>query len=506
MEELVKLRQQGLRVLVGIAWLSCLIVAGGSFFAGSGVLPVVLAVALGIYPTLAAMGGQCDEGTRIVMGGTMPLYCAVLLYQWAGHGWIIDLHMTFFAAIAVLVVLADWRALVAGAGVTAVHHLLLNFVAPALVFAGGGDLGRVVLHAVVVVVETAVLVAMAMRLEQLLLAQVAAREAKERLEAAAAAERARREEEQETVVAAIALGLGRLAQGDLASRIEARFPAGFEPLRENYNRAIGDLDRLVGSVARASGQIQNGVREIRYASDDLARRTEQQAASVERATHTIGELVHAASETAARAAETSGTLDQSQQQAARGHAVVAEAMATMERIEQSAGEIGQIVSLIDGIAFQTNLLALNAGVEAARAGDSGRGFAVVAGEVRALAQRSAEAAADIKRLIGNSTAQVSEGVALVTQTGQALQEVMEQVTMIACTVSEITAAVKHNACELGDVREAFSGLDRSTQQNAAMVEESNAALQTLVNETNGLIGSIDRFKGSARQGAARLAA
>lgn len=166
----------------------------------------------------------------------------------------------------------------------------------------------------------------------------------------------------------------------------------------------------------------------------------------------------------------------------------------MGLIEQSAGEIGQIVSLIDGIAFQTSLLALNAGVEAARAGESGKGFAVVATEVRALAQRSADAAQDIKRLIDTSNQHVVEGVQLVTQTGSVLASMLEEVTRIAGTVAEITDRVKQNAHALGDISETFRGIDRDTQQNAAMVEESNAALRSLATEANALLGAIAHFR------------
>ena len=498
MEELDSLRLQGIRILAGIAWLATTIVAGGSLFAGTGALPVVMAAGLAVFPTWAAAQRLNDMALRIALGATMPLYCAILLFQWTGHAFLIDLHMTFFAVIAVLVVLADWRAVVAGAAVTAVHHLVLNFVAPSLVFSNGADLGRVVLHAVVVIVETSILVLLANRLEQLLLAQVAAREARNALRASAEAERTTRDAEQQEVVAAIAQGLGALAHGDLTQRIDTRFPEAFEGLRLNFNQALGDLDKLVASVASASARIQCGTGEIHVASNDLARRTEQQAASIEQAAHTIADLVAAAGQTASRAEEASTTLSQSQNQAAHGAEVVSEAMATMERIEQSSAEIGQIVALIDGIAFQTNLLALNAGVEAARAGDAGKGFAVVANEVRALAQRSADAAKDIKRLITNSSAQVSQGVELVTRTGKALQDVMEQVSSIAGSVGEITGAVKGNAAELTRVRETFTAIDYSTQQNAAMVEESTAALRTLAAETNLLTGAIAHFKGTAQ--------
>lgn len=506
MEELNKIRQQGIRILCGVAWLSTLIVLAGSFFADSGFVPVLLAGALVIYPTLAAARKVDDAVTRIAVGATMPVYSAILLFQWSGHSWLIDLHMTFFAMIATLAVLADWRPVLAGAAVTAVHHLALNFLAPSLVFSDGADFGRVVLHAVVVIAETGVLIVLARRLETMLLAQVTAQQEKSELEHAAGLERIDREREQQFVVREIEKGLRSLAAGDLDCPIESRFPAAFEPLRSDFNATLDALNTLIANVADASSQIRNGTQEIRIAADDLARRTEMEAASVEQATHTIGTLVSSAAATAAQASKANDTLSSSQDRAAKGHAVVGRAMETMHRIEQSAGEIAQIISLIDGIAFQTNLLALNAGVEAARAGDAGKGFAVVANEVRALAQRSADAAKSIETLITASTAQVSEGVELVTQTGHLLQEVVTEVTSIGSLVTDIASAARFNADSLSDVRETFNGLDRSTQQNAAMVEQSNAALRTLAHETDALMTVVERFKGKVINPALQRAA
>lgn len=384
MDELDQLRRQGVRVIAAIAWLVTAIIAGGCFFAGTGFLPVLLALALTVYPTLAAARGAGDVATRISLGATMPVYCAILLFQWSGGSWLIDLHMTFFAMIAVLACLADWRPVLAGAAVTAVHHLVLNFIAPAYVFGANADFARVVLHAVIVVIETGVLMAIAQRLEAMLLAQVAARAEVTLAEQAADRERQRRDEEQRFVVEEVERGLHALAAGELACRIERPFPAGFEALRDNFNSALSDLNALVGSIAQCSGEIQNGAREIRVAADDLAHRTETQASAVEQASHAVGEVATSANDTAALAADASTTLGRSQERASQGREVMALAMATMSRIESSSSEISQIVTLIDGIAFQTNLLALNAGVEAARAGESGKGFAVVATEVRAL--------------------------------------------------------------------------------------------------------------------------
>jgi methyl-accepting chemotaxis protein len=505
MDELASLRLQGVRIIAGIAWLAVAVTVVSSLFAGSGVWPPIMAVVLALFPTLCAMQGSSEPLTRIALGATMPLFCAVLVYQWSGAPWMIDLHMTFFAAIAVLAVLADWRPVMAGAAVTAVHHLALNLLSPALVFGGTGDLGRVVLHAAVVVVETGALALVAIRLEALLLARAEAVAKAAESERVTAHERDERAAEQALVVGALAEGLRKLAAGNLQSRISTAFPATFDSLRVDFNRTLVDLEGMVGQVARASRQIRTGTSEIRTASEDLAHRTEAQASTVAQAMNTIIGLVGVARDTLGRAEATNSALGQSAERVRVGHEVVASAITTMEKIQQSSGEIGQIVTLIDGIAFQTNLLALNAGVEAARAGESGRGFAVVANEVRALAQRSADAARDIKTLITASTMLVGEGVELVGQTGVVLRDVVDDVAAFAGTMGEITNAVGETARNLAQVRETFGALDSTTQRNAAMVEQSHAALRSLSDETGILVDAVRRFSNSDEQKPRRAA-
>ncbi|MBN9143573.1 MULTISPECIES: methyl-accepting chemotaxis protein [unclassified Novosphingobium] len=500
MKEIVNLRHLGMKALVGVCWLITILVLIGSMIAGSGFAPVLLALALVAVPTLLMMSGKDDCVARIAIGATLPLFSAVLLYQWSGATWQVDLHMTFFALIAMLPMLVDWRPIVAATVVTALHHLLLSYIAPSLVFGATGDLFRVVLHAVILLVETGVLIALVHKLSQVMIQQEAAQEEKERVTLAAERERESAEAERREVVEEIGTAMQALARGDLGHRLNRRFPPQFEELREDFNRSVGDLAALVSQVSRASSVIQAGSAEMRTASNDLAMRTEQQAARVEQAGSTMQRLVEAARNTAHNAASVNAALDQAQQSANDGQHVVSRAMATMELVEKSAQEIRQIITLIDGIAFQTNLLALNAGVEAARAGDAGKGFAVVANEVRALAQRSADAANGIKQLIDTSTHQVSEGVAQVLQTGEALQGIIGQIGQIAQAVGAIADAAYSNAEDLSAVGDTFRILDQSTQQNAAMVEESNAALQALSGETNVLINAVGRFSGESSEG------
>jgi methyl-accepting chemotaxis protein len=248
------------------------------------------------------------------------------------------------------------------------------------------------------------------------------------------------------------------------------------------------------AVVTSTSAIQSGTHEISTASDDLSRRTEQQAASLEETAAALDEItatVRKSAESARHAREVVASADQDAKKSA---VVVRQAVEAMDAIAKSSGQIGQIIGVIDEIAFQTNLLALNAGVEAARAGDAGRGFAVVASEVRALAQRSADAAKEIKGLISTSTTQVDFGVKLVAETGKSLERIIAQVTEINGVVAEIAAGALEQATGLQQVNTAMNQMDQSTQQNATMVEESTAASHSLSQETTQLSALIDRFQ------------
>lgn len=494
MDELATFRRIGMRVLAIACACSIAIIAAGTMFTESGITPLVLAVLVGALPIMLAMQGRSDPVSRLITGGAVAAYPMVFLYQWSGHAIMLDIHMTFFAALAILAVMADWRPVVLGAGLTAVHHLLANLVAPMIVWQGGADLQRVLFHAVVVVVETGVLVFLCQQFETLIQRQAEARAAKDLAEASAQAERTRLAAEQNLVIDAVAARLKALAEGDLALRIGQPFPSGYEALRNSFNHAVSDLDGLLGRVTAAANQINIGSAEIRSASDDLARRTEEQASSIEQNSVATDALTTQIRATATRAEAVSRTTGEAQQHAHTGGKVVERAIEAMHAIEQSATEIAQIVTIIDGIAFQTNLLALNAGVEAARAGDAGRGFAVVANEVRALAQRSADAAQEIKALITASSAHVGTGVALVGETGLVLRTIVDQITGIGSAIHAIAGDAAQQADGLSTVNARFNSIDKVTQQNAAMVEESNAAAHHLLREAESMQELVARFR------------
>jgi methyl-accepting chemotaxis protein len=289
-------------------------------------------------------------------------------------------------------------------------------------------------------------------------------------------------------------GLERLSAGDLTFQIKQAFAPEYEKLRANFNSAMSQLQKTMKTVTGRAHGLRSGSQEITQASDDLSRRTEQQAAGLEETAAALDQITATVKKTADGAIAARKVVATAKDDAEKSSAVVSDAVGAMTRIEDSSRQIGQIIGVIDEIAFQTNLLALNAGVEAARAGDAGRGFAVVASEVRGLAQRSAEAAKEIKTLISTSTEQVAQGVDLVGQTGLALIRIAEQVAQINGVVSEIAASAQEQAAGLHEVNTAVNQMDQVTQQNAAMVEQATAAAHSLREEADALSELIAQFQ------------
>ncbi|QUD90674.1 HAMP domain-containing protein [Phenylobacterium montanum] len=307
------------------------------------------------------------------------------------------------------------------------------------------------------------------------------------------AERGRIQAEQAMVVQTLAENLGRLAEGDLNTHIDAEFQGDYLKIKTDFNSAVDSLREAMSAIASAIRGIRGGSDEIATASDDLSRRTEQQAASLEETAGALDQITATVKRSADGAKQAASEASSAREEAARSGSVMADAVSAMGEISQGSNQITQIISVIDEIAFQTNLLALNAGVEAARAGDAGRGFAVVAQEVRALAQRSAEAAMEIKTLIARSSAQVGRGVKLVGDTGQALESIVAKVASIDHLIAEIAQSSQEQAAGLNQVNIAVNQMDQVTQQNAAMVEQSSAATATLKAEAAELDRLISRF-------------
>jgi methyl-accepting chemotaxis protein len=307
-------------------------------------------------------------------------------------------------------------------------------------------------------------------------------------------ERAARAREQQKVVEALAGGLKNLAAGNLLNGIEEGFPTEYEALRVDFNKAVDALQSALTSIASSAETVRSGTSEIMRASDDLSKRTEQNAASLEETAAALNELTETVRQTADGARKADQTVTSTRSDAEKSGEIVRQAITAMEQIEKSSAQIGQIIGVIDEIAFQTNLLALNAGVEAARAGDAGRGFAVVAQEVRALAQRSAEAAKEIKALISTSAAHVDSGVTLVGDTRDALMRIVSSFGGISELVGAMAASAEAQSTGIAQINVAIGHMDQSTQQNAAMVEQSTAAAVSLSREAEAMADLVGRFE------------
>jgi methyl-accepting chemotaxis protein len=292
----------------------------------------------------------------------------------------------------------------------------------------------------------------------------------------------------------LAAGLSHLSDGDVSYRISQPFTRTLDGVRGDFNNSAEKLQGALNRVAQNARGIDAGANEIKSAADDLAKRTEQQAAAVEETAAALEQITTTVKDSTRRAQEAGQLVARTRQGAEHSGEVVRHAVVAMQKIEKSSSEIGSIIGVIDEIAFQTNLLALNAGVEAARAGEAGKGFAVVAQEVRELAQRSANAAKEIKTLINTSNAQVQEGVQLVGETGKALEAIVTEVHEINRHVSAIVDAAQEQSAGLQQINTAVNQMDQDTQKNAAMVEESTAASHTLANEVASLNQLLTQFK------------
>ncbi|WP_374301580.1 methyl-accepting chemotaxis protein [Ferrovibrio sp.] len=551
---LEELRRRASSVFIVWLWLHLPLIAAVAWLNGTNLLVSGIGAALiALIATWFCRTDPVGTATRQVVAAAFVGMASLLVFAASGP-WQIDMHMYYFAIFAVLAAYCDWRAILTAATLTAVHHLSLNFILPFAIFPDGGDFGRVVVHAVIVVAECGVLIWLCLVLENLFartatsLAEMKASMAeREKLETEAAAQRERFAAEQAAaerrfeqaigqVVAAAADGdlaqrvntgdlsgvmqrvgesvntllarteavfgavqdvTGAMAGGDLRRRIKDSFRGRFGALATDIN-AMGDkLRDFAGRLAQSAEAVKNASTEISSGSQDLAQRTESQAASIEETAASMHEITTTVKQNADNAQAANQLAVAARDTAEKGGSVVADAVSAVTQIEESARKISDIVGLIDEIAFQTNLLALNASVEAARAGEAGKGFAVVAQEVRALAQRSANASKDIKALIQESNAQVKTGATLVNQTGSSLTDIVTSIKKVSDIVAEIAAASREQATGLEQVNTAVAGMDEITQRNGALVEETTAAAQALEGQARQLADLVGFFRTDA---------
>lgn len=491
-DDMRELRENAVRLIAGLACGVAAILVVWGLIDGAPLValsaPLLVAV-----PAWCGIKRRSDPFARIALAITYPLLAGLLLAMASTTGWLIDMHMVFFAFLAVLAALADWRVIVVGTVVTALHHLLLNYLAPQYVFQNGGDLARVVFHAAIVLVEAGVLIFLCRQFEALIRQSMAARETQAAFEAERLAERETVAAQQRTVLAALGDRLNNLAQGDLATRITAPFPGEYESARTLLNESCATLEQVISAVALTATRVASGAHELREASSDLASKTEQQTATIESVARTTGTMLRDIEADANLWAATRSTALEAKTDADRGASDISGAAEAMARIEESSARIGEMIAFIDDIAFQTNLLALNAGVEAARAGEAGKGFAVVAGEVRELAQRSAQSANAIKQLVANSKDEVALGVTRVQQLVSLLASLVSRFSDIAGQVDQITLGSQRSLEAVRRIDGAMGLLDQAMQQNAAMAEQTSAASVELLRSASDLTGKIARF-------------
>ncbi len=309
-----------------------------------------------------------------------------------------------------------------------------------------------------------------------------------------AQEQERIAEEQAGVVRALADGLGQVASGDLTVRLNEGFTESYLQLRDDFNTTVAQLQDTMRVISASTRDVTSTATEIATSTADLSQRTEEQAASLEQTSASMEQISTTVKKNAENAQQANQFAIGTQGVADRGSAVVAQAVNAMARIEESSKQISDIIGVIDEIARQTNLLALNAAVEAARAGEAGRGFAVVASEVRSLAQRSSQAAKDIKDLISNSSGQVQEGVDLVNRAGAALAEIVASIRQVAEIVSDIATASGEQSTGIGQVNIALSQMDEVTQQNSALVEQNASAAKALEEQSQAMTESVSKFR------------
>ena len=516
LSDLSKQRHQLARVICGLIWLHVLINGVAAALAGADVTNFVLAsLGVAVITTATLRFSPSESAVRLTTGIGLMITISLLLASMKGHRWQVDVHMYYFAALAIVAAYCDWRAILAATATVAVHHLALNFALPAAIYPGGADFGRVVLHAVILVCEAAGLTWMAVRLSTAMhtsqaaleqanaataKAEAAAEAARQAADERARSEAQRREEnernalEQRKVVDLVADALGRLANRDLSHRLGRDMPEAYSGIVENFNTALAQVGDVIRAVSTQSDDIARHSNEISTSIDEMAKRTEQQTASLEKTAAALDQITATGRKTADNATHASNIVQDARTDAERTGEVLRKAVEAMGQIERSASQVNQIIGVIDEIAFQTNLLALNAGVEAARAGDAGRSFAVVASEVRALAQRSAEAAREIKQLISTSSTHVSAGVNLVADTGDALQRIVAQVQDINNAMIAITSGAKEQASGLAEVNAAIAQLESITQQNATMIDEVTGSSRSLSDQTGTLSARIGEFR------------
>jgi len=482
-KDLEALRETTSKALIALLWLHLPIAMAIGMVRGSEwLLPAVFMAVFAAAATVSWRMAGNGLSTRLTFAVALMGGVSVLAFELSGHPWQIDVHMYFFAALALLVAYCDYRPIVIGTVAVALHHLILNFLLPAAIFPGGTDLGRVVLHAVILVMEAAVLVWLAHKLSQLFEAMA-----------------------QKTAEVEAAHGAEARAQ---ASRVEADRLAKQERDAARHNLASEfelKVGHIVQAVAVAAGEMQAISATMSTSSEETARQATAAATASTQASSSVGTVASATEELTASIGEIGKQVTRSAEIAEKAADEARRTNVVVDGLASGTQKIGEVVTLIQSIASQTNLLALNATIEAARAGEHGRGFAVVASEVKALANQTAKATEEISAQIQDIQTATGEAVTAIQAFVGTIAEINEISGAIAIAVDqqngatrEIAGSVQQAAIGTGDVKENIQGVTQAANQTGLAASKLLEASNGLSSQSEKLKIEVDSFLGSIR--------
>ena len=503
---ITELRRKAAQYAVVVVWVLVPLAAGVGYVLGTGGLAELGMLALiATLVTVEWRRNAAGLATQMAASAALAIGVATLVYMMRGHPWQADSHMIFFAAFALTAVFCDWRPIVTYAAVIAVHHLVLNFALTEAVFPGEASLGRVLLHAVVLIVQAVPLIWLATVLAGLFSHSRRLWQetdlARENAELQSQTQEIGRDE-MTRVVAMVEGAMARLARGDTTVQLALDdLPARYAGLGATFNATVGALSAVFHEVeAGAEGLLTSSDRladTARHAAD----RASHQSTTVEQSAVAISHLTVGVQATTALAAEADAMMSANRKEAEAGGTVLDQAVAAMQRIEESSHQISRISAVMEDIAFQTNLLALNAGVEAARAGELGRGFAVVASEVRELSQRAGDATKDIRALVGDSRKNVARGAELVGKTSESLGALIKGAGTTATIVSEIASKMREQTTGLNALAANVVLIEKNAQAGAQVAQQSLTMGVRLKEEASAMISAVGAFRrGQAEHG------